>query len=208
MDMIQKFRELLGKYVPEESLDYCVNKWDEYPFSFKVTRQRTSKIGDYRYNKKTRNHEITVNGNLNQYAFLITFLHEVAHLRQYLAHGNNRPPHGLAWKQTFQDIMMPMLNESIFPGDILTLLRLHMKNPKASSQSDARLSRLLRKYDVQQNEKDLYLEDLNEGEIFNLNGRLYTKIKKRRTRSLCKDNITGRKYLISELAPVSKIEKS
>jgi predicted SprT family Zn-dependent metalloprotease len=206
MDMIQKFRELIRKYVPEESVDYCVDKWDENPFSFKVTRQRTSKIGDYRYNKKTRNHEITVNGNLNPYAFLITYLHEVAHLKQYLDHGNNRPPHGLEWKKIFQDIMEPMLNNTIFPDKILVQLKIHMKNPKASSQSDAKLSKLLRKYNSQKYLKDIYLEDLSEGEVFDLNGRLYTKIKKRRTRSLCKDNLTGKKYLVSELTPVKKIE--
>jgi hypothetical protein len=206
MDMIDKFRELIQKYVPEESVNYCVEKWDEYPFSFKVTRLRTSKIGDYRYNKKARNHEITVNGNLNQYAFLITFLHEVAHLKQYLDHGNNRPPHGMDWKKIFQDTMAPVLNNNVFPEDILVQLIIHMKNPKASSQSDAKLSKLLRKYDSNQNSKDIYLEDLNEGEAFDLNGRLYTKIQKRRTRSLCKDNLTGKKYLVSELAPVKKIE--
>lgn len=205
--MIQKFRELIQKYVPEDSANYCVRIWDEYPFSFKVTRQRTSKIGDYRYNKNSRNHEITVNGNLNRYAFLITFLHEVAHLKQYLAHGNNRPPHGMAWKKIFQDIMEPVLNSTIFPDNVLVQLKIHMKNPKASSQSDTKLSRVLRQYDAQENSKDLYLEDLNEGEVFDLNGRIYTKIKKRRTRSLCKDNVSGKKYLVSELAPVKKIEE-
>ena len=205
MGMIQKFRELIQKYVPEESVDYCVQRWDEYPFSFKVTRQRTSKIGDYRYNKKTRNHEITVNGNLNQYAFLITYLHEVAHLKQYLNYGNNRPPHGIDWKKIFQEMMAPVLNNNIFPEDVLDQLMKHMKNPKASSQSDAKLSRLLRQYDSHQNITDVYLEDLNEGEAFDLNGRSYTKIKKRRTRSLCKDNLTGKKYLVSESAPVKKI---
>lgn len=204
--MIQKFRELIRKYVPENSINYCVDKWDERPFSFKVTRQRTSKIGDYRYNKKTRNHEITVNGNLNRYAFLITFLHEVAHLKQYQEYGNNRPPHGIVWKKIFQELMGPVLNENIFPFDILPQLKKHMKNPKASSQSDAKLSRLLRQYDPELENMDTYLEDLSEGEAFHLNGRLYTKLKKRRTRSLCKDNRTGRKYLVSELALVIKID--
>ena len=205
MDIIKKFRDLVGKYVPEGSVDYCVEKWDENPFSFKVTKQRTSKIGDYRYNKRTRNHEITVNGNLNQYAFLITFLHEVAHLKQYLIYGNNRPPHGLEWKKIFQDIMEPILNNNIFPDNVLVQLKKHMKNPKASSQSDASLSRLLRQYDQHDEDGHLYLEELSAGASFLLNGRVYTKIEKRRTRSLCRETKTGRKFLISEIAQVKKV---
>jgi predicted SprT family Zn-dependent metalloprotease len=203
--MIQQFRELIGKYVPEKSVDYCVEKWDENPFSFKVTKQRTSKIGDYRYNKKTRNHEITVNGNLNPYAFLITFLHEVAHLKQYLDYGKNRPPHGLEWKKIFQDFMEPVLNNTVFPDNVLVQLKKHMKNPKASSQSDASLSKLLREYDQHDQDGHLYLEELSEGASFRLNGRVYTKIEKRRTRSLCRETMTGRKFLISEIAQVKKV---
>ena len=96
--MTEKFRELIRKYVPEKSVNYCVDTWVSNPFSFKVTRKRTSKIGDYRFNPKSGNHEITVNGNLNKYAFLMTFLHEVAHLIQQVKHQNNKPPHGRVWK--------------------------------------------------------------------------------------------------------------
>lgn len=204
--MTDKFRELIQKYVPEKSVNYCVDTWVSYPFSFKVTRQRTSKIGDYRYNQKTGNHEITVNGNLNIYSFLITFLHEVAHLVQYRKYQNNRPPHGIAWKNIFQELMMPVLNEDIFPPDVLERLKKHMKNPKASSQSDPVLSKLLRQYDRHIPGENLYLEELSEGAMFSLDGRVYTKIKKRRTRSLCRESKTGRKFLISEIAQVKKLQ--
>lgn len=203
--MTEKFREIIRKYVPENSVNYCVDTWVSFPFSFKVTRQRTSKIGDYRFNQKTGNHEITVNGNLNNYAFLITFLHEAAHLVQHMKYGSNKPPHGIAWKKIFQELMAPVLNEGIFPSDVLKLLEIHMKNPKASSQSDPQLSKILRQYDRHIPGGDLYLEELSEGATFSLDGRVYTKIKKRRTRSLCKESKTGRKFLISEIAQVKKI---
>ena len=161
-------------------------------------------MGDYRFNKSNGNHEISVNGNLNSYAFLITYLHEVAHLYHYKEYGNNRPPHGRIWKTIFRELMQPVLRESIFPSDVLHRLILHMKNPKASSQSDLILAKLLRKYDQDQNHRDIYLEDLTEGESFKLNGRKFKKIQKRRTRSLCKDLRTGKKYLISGMALVEK----
>jgi hypothetical protein len=205
--MVKRFQEIISRYVPQNAILYCTNSWKQYPFSFKVTQQRRSKVGDYRFNKSTGNHEITINGNLNPYAFLITYIHEMAHLYHYKKYGNNRPPHGKIWKQEFQILMDPLLQESVFPPDILQQLIIHMKNPKASSQSDSSLAKLLRKYDQDRKESDTYLEDLIEGESFHLNGRRFTKLMKRRTRSLCKDNRTGKKYLISEMAKVYKDKK-
>jgi hypothetical protein len=202
--MIECFKDIMRRYVPENALYYCIKTWETHPFSFKVTRKRTSKVGDYRFNKSTGNHEISVNGNLNPYAFLITYLHEAAHLYHYKKYGNNQPPHGRIWKKVFQELMKPVLQENVFPPDILQQLILHMKNPKASSQSDPVLVKLLRKYDRDHDQSDIYLEDLIEGESFNLNGRSYIKLKKRRTRSLCEDRKSGRKYLISELTRVMK----
>lgn len=199
--MTERFREIISKYVPGSSLEYCVGLWIDNPFSFKVTRQRRSKLGDYRYNKLTHNHEITVNGNLNPYAFLITYLHEVAHLKQFQGYGHNRPPHGTEWKSIFRELMLPVATDEVFPRDILEQLARHMMNPMASSHSDPELSKHLRKYD-QNYFGEIYLEDLGEGDKFMLNGRSYTKLKKRRTRSICVDERTGRKYLISELAQV------
>jgi hypothetical protein len=200
--MIERFRGIISRYVPESAVEYCITIWQRNPFSFKVTRQRRSKVGDYRYNKKTGNHEITVNGNLNSYAFLITYLHEVAHLIQFHKHGHNRSPHGWIWKKIFKELMTPVLTPTVFPPDILGQLQIHMENPKASSQGDPELSKRLRNYD-QYDRIELLLEDFTEGDSFILNGRAYTKLKKRRTRSLCVDERTGRKYLISEMAQVT-----
>lgn len=201
--MTDRFREIISKYVPVSSIDYCVGIWKDQPFSFKVARQRRSKVGDYRYNKLTHNHEITVNGNLNPYAFLITYLHEAAHLIQFRRYGHNRPPHGREWKNIFRELIRPVMTERVFPAELLEQLARHMKNPKASSHSDPELSKHLRRYDLDRS-GEIYLEDLGEGDKFILNGRSYTKLKKRRTRSICMDERSGRKYLISELAQVMK----
>ena len=193
--------------MPENATGYCVKCWKEDPFSFKVTRQRKSKLGDYRFNRETGNHEITVNGNLNPYVFLITFLHEVAHLKHYIKYKNNGTPHGYLWKNIFQDLMRPVLTDTIFPRAVLNHLENHMKNPKASSQSDPVLSRSLRQYDLQKHVPDVYLEDLSDGDSFIFKGRAFTKIRRRRTRSLCRDDSTGRKYLFSEMTKIERSEK-
>jgi hypothetical protein len=152
--MIERFQEIISKYVPKNAISYCTKTWKQYPFSFKVTKQRRSKVGDYKFNKLTGNHEISVNGNLNPYAFLITYLHEVAHLHHNKKNGNNHLPHGRIWKQIYRELMKPVLLDIIFPPDILQQLVMHMKNPKASSQSDPALAKLLRKYDQDKKESD------------------------------------------------------
>jgi hypothetical protein len=203
--MKEKFTSVIRKYVPERSVDYCVNLWDNYPFSFKVSKERRSKLGDYRFNKLRKQHIITVNGNLNPYGFLITYIHEVAHLVHFVLKGNNQPPHGTVWKKIFSDLMLPLLHPAVFPTDLLNRLKIHMKNPTASSYSDPLLAKMIKKYDPDQPVLEFYLEEIESGEKFKLNGRTYEKIQKRRTRSLCQEIHSGKRYLIPETAMVKKV---
>jgi len=203
--MKEKFVAIISKYVPPESLNYCVDIWINHRFSFRVTKERRSKLGDYRFHKQKKYHVITVNGNLNPYGFLITYVHEAAHLIHYELKGNNHPPHGIFWKKIFRELMHPLMTSEIFPPDLLDLLKKHMKNPRASSFSDPFLAKMLRKYDPAQLKPEYLLEELKVGENFTLHGKTYEKMQKRRTRSLCRDLRSGKKYLISEMAMVKRI---
>jgi hypothetical protein len=203
--MKEKFKAVISKYVPSSSIQYCVDIWAAHRFSFKVTRERRSKLGDYRFHKQQKNHTITVNGNLNPYGFLITFLHEAAHMIHYELKGNNRPPHGVIWKKIFSELMSPLLNPEVFPQELLIPLKKHMKNPRASTYSDPNLAKLIKKYDPVQLQSESFLEELDAGDIFRFNGSMYEKEKKRRTRSLCRDLQSGKRYLISEMAKVKKV---
>ncbi len=205
--MKEKFETVVSKYVPVQAVSYSVHLWEKYRFSFKVTRERKSKLGDYRFHKSRRQHIITVNGNLNPYGFLITFIHEIAHLVHYEMKGNNQPPHGIEWKKVFRELMTPVMNQEIFPPDLLKQLSIHMKNPKASSASDHRLSRLIRKYDTGNDNPEFVLEDMSRGDFFMFNGRIFEKGEKRRTRSLCVEIRTGKRYLVSEMARVERVDK-
>jgi hypothetical protein len=203
--MREKFKVVISKYVPSTSVQYCVDIWVTHRFSFKVTRERRSKLGDYRFHKKQKNHIITVNGNLNPYGFLITFLHEAAHMIHYELKGNNNPPHGVIWKKIFSELMSPLLSPEVFPKELLIPLKKHMINPKASTYSDPNLAKMIKKYDPFQLQYEFFLEELNVGDRFKLNGSMYEKEKKRRTRSLCRDLHSGKRYLISEMAKVKKV---
>jgi len=201
--MREKFQEIISRYIPFSAVDYCTLLWEKYPFSFKVSRARKSKLGDYRYNIIKNRHEVSVNGNLNKYAFLITFLHELAHLTHFNNHKNNRSPHGSLWKNEFRSLMEPMLKYEIFPPDLLSVLSKHMQNPKASSQSDLRLVRVLRIYDTEKIQSQEYLENINVGSRFELNGKIFKKLSIKRTRAVCLEEKTRRKYLIPQIAEVT-----
>ena len=61
----------------------------------------------------------------------------------------------------------------------------------------------LKSYDEEQPDVDeTYLSELDSGISFHFNNRRFTKIEKRRTRVLCLDHTSGRKYLIPQIALV------
>lgn len=162
---------------------------------FKLSKARKSKFGDYRYDKFKKSHTISVNMDLNPYAFTITFLHEIAHKTAFSKYGFKIQPHGKEWKSEFQNLLVDILALDFFPEDIKPALLDYLNNPKATSSSSPKLMKALAKYD---NKPGLLLENIKEGEVFSFQNKDYKKIKKRRTRSLCENLKTKKKYLILE----------
>ena len=211
-DFEEKVRSALGSRLPAAAVDDVVDQIAENPVSLKVVRQRTSKSGDFRAAHKDGPSRITVNGNLNQYAFLITLVHELAHhhvnleyvrARQKFSFRRKTPPlpHGIAWKDKFRLLMQPYLNHAVFPADILPVLVQYLENPKASSSADHHLSRVLKKYDP--SDATFRLEELPFDAVFTLHGkRAFRKKEKVRTRYRCVCLDNNRIYLVSAGAPV------
>lgn len=197
---------IFSDYLPDDAVHYCFDLWVENSFDFVLSKKRQTKAGDYRFDPRSGNHRITVNSDLNRFSFLITLVHEIAHQHATINSGIQRPPHGLNWKNTFKGLMLPLLNNIVFPDDILAHLAKHMKNPKASTHSDPRLLSSLRNHDF--NNGLHALNQLDEGAKFELNKRIFKKGKLRRTRILCEDASSGRMYLIPEIALVSLVEES
>jgi len=199
----EKFYHILEKHVPQNAIHYCLDLWTSKPFHFKVTRRRQTKLGDYRFDPRTKEHTITVNHNLNPYNFLITYIHEYAHLLTTEKHHRRVSPHGKEWQREFQIALGPMLTTLIFPEELLKELMRHMRNPKASTQSDPNLVKALRKYD-EPGEDNFVLDEIETGEHFIFKGNLYQKLENRRTRVVCNHVVTGRKYLIPKIARVER----
>ncbi|MAZ93525.1 MAG: SprT-like domain-containing protein [Bacteroidales bacterium] len=198
-------RELLVKYLPKYSVDEVMSLIIKYNIHLKITKRRNTKLGDYRPPVNSRQQKISINNNLNQYSFLITFIHEVAHLMVWEKYKNSVFPHGKEWKHQFKSCLKPFLRKDIFPDDLLHVLDKNFNNPRATSAANIELTRILNKYDNPTNE--IFLEQILENTMFQTpNGKIFIKGKKRRTRYICVSTNNNRKYLFHPLAPVSKVE--
>lgn len=192
--------EGLKKYIPENSFAYLNAMLTREKVTLHIKSPRNSKWGDYRSPFGGAGHRISINSDLNSYAFLITLCHEIAHLLVWNEYRHKVKPHGREWKQAFQSVIKPLLEHRIFPEALHRQLILHMKSPKASASADLDLLRLLKSFDK---EKALTLENISEGERFVLsNGHPFTKGELRRKRYMCTSLKNGRTYLIHPLAPI------
>jgi hypothetical protein len=200
----EQYRKVLAKYLPENFIELVVDLLVKYPVKFKVSKPRKTKLGDFRANRDGL-HQITINSDLNPYSFLITTVHEFAHLVTFENYGHRVKPHGKEWQLTYSKMIYPLIESKQLPEDISKVLLNSLINVKASSCTDQKLHRVLLKYDKQEDGMEL-LEQLERDAIFDLNGKSYTKGNLRRTRYVCVDNSNNKRYLISALAQVKKIE--
>lgn len=201
---IQRNSEILRKYIPEFAVPQIAIWIIEFDFKLKITKERSTKLGDYTSPRDGLNHTITINHNLNQYSFFITLVHEIAHLHTFNKHRNTVAPHGEEWKHSFRVLMTPFLSTDNLPLDILYALRKYLQNPAAASCSDATLMRTLKLYDTHETNGHLILlEHLPYRTHFLYNGsRIFEKGEKLRKRYRCKEISTGSVYLFSPLAEV------
>jgi SprT protein len=205
ISQLDRNKSVLQKYIPEPAVHPIALWIVQFDFKLKIKRGRSSKYGDYRPPIKKLNHQITINRDMNRYAFLITLVHEIAHLTNWNKFKHAVKPHGHEWKQEFKLLMRPFMNETIFPDDVMQALSKYMQNPAASSCSDVHLMRILKRYDDKPDV--LLLEELSINTIFKTStNRYFIKGEKRRTRFLCKELRTKRQYLFSGLAEVYKTE--
>lgn len=193
-------QETLIKYVPENAVYQCIELIKSHFVHLKIVNERHTKHGDYR-KALSGKHEITVNGSLNKYRFLMTLIHEIAHLVAIKKYGHNIKPHGVEWKMTFQHLMVPFLRPDIYPNNLLPLLARHFRNPTASSDTDVTLSLALKQFDAK-NDKN-YIFEIPYNSVFRIkNGKVFKKIALRTKRYECLELATGKIYLFHPNAEV------
>ncbi len=194
----------LQKYLPERAVAPCSALIKHNNVHLKIVNERVTRHGDYR-RMPSGSHQITVNANLNKYRFLITLVHEIAHLVAFEKFGRHIKPHGREWKQTFQYMMLPFIRPEIFPSQLLPLLANHFRNPKASSSTDAKLSIALKAFD-QGATDNTYIFEVPTGCVFRIyNGKIFKKGNRRVKRYECVEVATGKMYLFQPNAEVELI---
>jgi SprT protein len=197
----------LQQYLPEGSLSYVLPLILEHKVHLTITRPRNSKLGDYRLPRMHENHKISVNGNLNKYEFLITLLHELAHMLTFVTYGRNVLPHGREWQNMYSKLLAPTLLHNYFPQDIAEELKKTIQQPAASCAGEIGLIRVLKKHNLNQSHANLiHVEDVPPGQLFKIeNGSTFKIEKKMRTRYLCAQVPSNKKYSFPALYNVELI---
>ncbi|RZO61699.1 MAG: sprT domain-containing protein [Phycisphaeraceae bacterium] len=202
--------ETVRKHLPPRAWKYVLDLLQEHPVLVRVVPHRATKLGDYRPPRLGDCwHRITVNEDLNMYAFLVTLLHELAHLRVTAIHATGtkkHKPHGVEWKKEFAAVVGPVIEESMVPRDLCVALAATLQRPRAATCSDRLLTLALSQYDHGV-DQCLYVEQLEVGACFQLqNGRQFILGDRVRSRYRCIELASGIEFRIHYLARVLRLE--
>lgn len=199
-------KEVLEKYLPLRSFPVIFPFLEKYSVRINIAGGRITKFGDFNSSPKKGNvPEISINSNLNSFFFLVTLLHELAHFLVWNEGHFHAKPHGRIWKLHFTRLMNEIISLNIFPVELLPSLKKHLENPKATSCSDAVLFKKLSQYDSVK--PGIYIDDLPDNTMFEtVNGDIFKKIRKIKTRNLCKQLRSGKKYLFSPVYRVFPVK--
>lgn len=198
---VERLEQVLVKYIPTELIQFLIPLFQKYPVSFKIVKPRKTKLGDFRVLKNGK-YQITINGNLNPYSFVITTIHEFAHLKTQQEYGWKVKAHGEEWKNNYRQLLIPVIDSKLLPSDIEKALEQSLINTKASSCTDIQLFRILRKYETSSSQT-IILEEIPKNSTFVLENKVFRKGNLRRTRYMCEELNTGKFYLVNALANVN-----
>lgn len=195
-------RERLLKHLPPQSMDPVVAWLDRFPVVLTITRKRTTKMGDYRPPQKYPYHRISVNGDLHPDSFLVTLVHELAHLVIWEKYQRKVLPHGIQWKNQFRQMLAGFTGKEIFSPEIENVV-----SEFAVGRSSYRMFNLVfekKIHEIHPGDHVSLLGEIPVNSTFSLqNGRTFIKKEKLRTRFRCMEVKTGRYFLVSPLAKVN-----
>jgi hypothetical protein len=195
----------LESFLPPHTYDAVLQYLHTHHVHLTIARERKSILGDYRHRTRHQAHRISVNGNLNKYAFLITLLHELAHLLTFEKWGSRVQAHGKEWKAVFGQLLAQFIEHQIFPPDIEAALVQSITSPAATTCADSVLLKTLRRYDANESSGKL-VEELPADALFKTgDGKVFRKGMQARTRFKCVEVATGKLYLFSPVYEVTPV---
>ncbi len=200
--------DALIPFLPPNTYEQVLPYFRQHPVHLTLTPDRKSVLGDYRHpTKDAPYHRISINGSLNPYSFLITLLHELAHMLVYLQYQGKVAPHGAEWKNQFQQMLLPYVGQQFFPPDIEQALIRYLNNPKASTCTDSNLFKALHRYSHKSQAGWVMLDSLPIGVQFRIEkGGVYQLLERRRTRYKCLEIASGKLYLFPGIYEVKPID--
>src|SRR5690606_7791450 len=134
----------LERFLPPNTFHGVLPYFQKYTIQLTIKAERKRVLGDYRNpTPQSPIHKISINGTLNPYSFLITLLHELAHLETFVQYKGKVAAHGKEWKIAFQKIMLPFLQQQLLPSEIAKAVMQYMNNIKASTCGDPLLYKTL-----------------------------------------------------------------
>lgn len=201
---------LVQPFLPPPVVGYVGEVVARHRVELRLSRPRRTKLGDHRPPARAASlHRITINDDLNPYAFLTTLLHEVAHAATWERHRRGRrvKPHGREWKAEFVGILGPVVAEGMLPAGVTAALARYLENPAAASCSDRGLVLALAEFDAPPAGR-VRVEDLAERAVFKAaNGTVFRAGRMVRSRRACFDLGTGREYRVHGLAYVEPVDE-
>lgn len=191
--------QILEQFLPDHTLPFLRKWFADFPIHIKITKNRNSKLGDYR-KLPDKSHQITVNSTLDKQLFFFVLTHELAHLIAFEKFVKISA-HGQEWKDTFSE----MLQESIeiYTEDLQPIIRKFSKNPKANFMASPDLVRYFHIENFEKNET--FIENLLMGDDFHYKGNNYKLLEKKKKLYLCINQNNSKKYLFRPLAKVEKL---
>ena len=202
--------ETFAAYLPPGAFEKVIPWFEKYTRRLLITRERKTILGNYlNPHRGHPHHAITINGNQNPYSFLVTLLHELAHLEAFVQYQNRIAPHGTEWQNIYRQIMIGFLGVQVFPDELERVIALSLKKVKAGSCSDPKLYKALAAYDPEPVDGLSWVEELQPGSYFvTKEGNVYQLIEKRRTRYLCEQLGTKKRYLFQGVVRVKQISRA
>ncbi|WP_326981496.1 SprT-like domain-containing protein [Chryseobacterium sp. MYb264] len=189
----------LEKYLPQNTLQYLKIWFADYYIHIKVTRNRDSKLGDYR-KLPDNSHEITINSTLVPQLFFFVLTHELAHLIAFEKYGRRISPHGNEWKDTFRKMLLQSVG--VYEEKLRPIIIKFSKSPKANFMSSPELVKCF--HIDKQDDNTVFIEELKKGDHFIYRNEKYLLEGLIKKNYLCQNLATGRKYSFKPLARVEK----
>lgn len=182
-----------------------VTGWLDAPgLELKLSNRRSSRMGSYLRCRDGR-HIITMNTNQGKYSFLITLLHELAHLQVSLERNARHTPHGKEWKSKFSELLLRTVAADALPQKIKDVLMMIAQSPRSTHFYDEKISSALLGFDPGAN-PGILLCDLPEGSRFRMmNGKIYVKGNRIRTRYRCRLEGSQSCFLVGGAVPVTLV---